>query len=215
MGEPASLLALALPGVAGVRAEPLVSPEPEVPAGSSPAGSGEAVAPAAGRDAVVGRLFDEHYTGLCRLAALLLGDRAAAEEAVQEAFLRTYAGWWRIRRPEQARWYLRRAVVNQCRSRQRRRTTEDRGNRVVHASERTASDRDDPAGRAEALLIADAVRALPPRQREAVVLRYFEDLAEADIARVLGCSAGTVKSQLSKARATLARVLESLRNEDD
>jgi RNA polymerase sigma-70 factor (sigma-E family) len=193
----------ALPATAETPAAAVAEPAPVPPASL------------AGRDALIGRLFDEHYGGLCRLAALLLGDRAAAEEAVQEAFLRTYAGWWRIRRPEQARWYLRRAVVNQCRSRQRRRTSEDRGNRVVHASERDGVGRDDPDRRTEAMVIADAVRALPPRQREAVVLRYFEDLAEADIASVLGCSEGTVKSQLSKARTTLARLLDDLRVGDE
>jgi RNA polymerase sigma-70 factor (sigma-E family) len=168
------------------------------------------------RDQQIGALFDEHYAGLCRLAALLLGDRAAAEEAVQEAFLSTYAGWWRIRRPERAQWYLRRAVVNQCRSRQRRRVSEDRGNRIVHHSDDLPPrSGEDPAAVIEAMAIADAVRALPPRQREAVVLRYYEDLSEADIAAVLGCSTGTVKSQLSKARASLATQLEGLREEVD
>lgn len=200
MGEPAVLL---LGAGASMTAE------------AAAAGRPEALSGEAGRDALIGRLFDEHYSGLCRLAALLLGDRAGAEEAVQEAFLRTYAGWWRIRRPEQARWYLRRAVVNQCRSRQRRRVSEDRGNRVVHASERVVGGGDDVGARTEAMVIADAVRALPPRQRETVVLRYFEDMAEAEIARVLGCSEGTVKSQLSKARGTLARLLDSLRVEED
>jgi RNA polymerase sigma-70 factor (sigma-E family) len=167
------------------------------------------------RDQLIGELFDEHYAGLCRLAALLLGDRAAAEEAVQEAFLRTYTGWWRIRRPERAQWYLRRAVVNQCRSRQRRRVSEDRGNRIVHASDALPRLGEDPAGVADAVAVAAAVRALPPRQREAVVLRYYADLSEADIAEVLGCSTGTVKSQLSKARTSLAARLGDLREEVD
>ena len=207
MGDCSALAVPAETPVDGTAEPP--PPSAALPGASDPVGASAAAT--AGRDAVIGRLFDEHYPGLCRLAALLLGDRAAAEEAVQEAFLRTYAGWWRIRRPEQARWYLRRAVVNQCRSRQRRRVSEDRGNRVVHATERDASTRDEPGRRTEAMVIADAVRALPPRQRETVVLRYFEDMAEADIATVLGCSEGTVKSQLSKARATLARLLDSLR----
>jgi RNA polymerase sigma factor (sigma-70 family) len=60
-------------------------------------------------------------------------------------------------------------------------------------------------------MVAAAVAALPPRQRETVVLRYFEDLSEADIAQLLGCSTGTVKSQLSKARSTLAESLADLR----
>jgi RNA polymerase sigma-70 factor (sigma-E family) len=165
-----------------------------------------------GRDEQVAELFDQHYSGLCRLASLLLGDRAAAEEAVQEAFVRTYTGWWRIRHPERAQWYLRRAVVNQCRSRQRRRQTEDRGNRIVFHSE-ASGQMVDPADALDALTIAAAVRSQPPRQREAVVLRYFDDLPEAEIASLLGCSVGTVKSQLSKARATLASLLGDLRPE--
>ncbi len=159
------------------------------------------------RDDQLAVLFEEHYTGLCRLAWLILGDRGAAEEAVSEAFLRTYTGFFRIRRPERAQWYLRRAVVNQCRSRQRRLVTEDRGNRVVQGGDDGRSRATDPAGAPEALAVLAAVHALPPRQRAAVVLRYYEDLSEAEIASTLGCSAGTVKSQLSKARATLALAL--------
>jgi RNA polymerase sigma-70 factor (sigma-E family) len=159
------------------------------------------------RDREVVALFDEHYRGLCRLATLLLGDEAAAEEVVQEAFLRTYAGWWRLRRPTRARWYLRAAVVNQCRSRGRRRAAEDRGNRTVWATEGADAPAWDTDRAGESLVVVEAVRALPRRQREAVVLRYYEDLSDADVAAVLGCSVGTVKSQLSKARATLARRL--------
>lgn len=159
------------------------------------------------RDREVVALFDEHYAGLCRLATLLLGDEAAAEEVVQEAFLRTFAGWWRLRRPTRARWYLRTAVVNLCRSRGRRRQAEDRGNRTVWATQGAAAVEGDPDRAGEWLAVVDAVRALPRRQREAVVLRYYEDLSDADVATVLGCSVGTVKSQLSKARASLARRL--------
>ncbi|MGH9087435.1 MAG: SigE family RNA polymerase sigma factor [Acidimicrobiales bacterium] len=153
-----------------------------------------------GRDDALVALFDEHYRGLCQLAALLLDDAGAAEEAVQEAFLRTFAGWRRLRRPDRARWYLRAAVVNQCRSRVRRRATEDRGNRVAWSSEHREGEPPDD----DALAVLDAVRCLPPRQQEAVVLHYYEDLTERETAAALGCSVGTVKSQLSKARATLA-----------
>jgi RNA polymerase sigma factor (sigma-70 family) len=58
------------------------------------------------------------------------------------------------------------------------------------------------------MMLVEHVRRLPPRQRDAVILRYYEDLPEAEIARTLGCAVGTVKSQLAKARATLARALE-------
>jgi RNA polymerase sigma-70 factor (sigma-E family) len=164
------------------------------------------------RDEQVVGLFEQHYGGLCRLAALLLGDAAAAEEVVQEAFLRTFAGWWRLRRPEQAQWYLRRTVVNLCRSRQRRGKVEDRSNRTTWAGERDAHH----AGASpDQRVVLDAVAALPRRQREAVVLRYYQDLTEAEVAAVLGCSLGTAKSQLSRARQTLGRVLAPESAEDD
>ncbi len=159
------------------------------------------------RDGAVAALFDAHYAGLCRLATLLLDDPGQAEEAVQEAFLRTFVGWRRLRHPEHAGAYLRAAVVNQCRSRGRRRVTEQRGNRTVWAGTEDKAGSADIERAGDVLAVLDAVRTLPTRQREAVVLRYYADLSEADVAQALGCSVGTVKSQLSKARATLARLL--------
>jgi RNA polymerase sigma-70 factor (sigma-E family) len=159
-------------------------------------------------------VFAEHYGGFCRLATLLLGDAAGAEEVVQEAFLRTFSSWWRVRQPDRARWYVRAAVVNLCRSRLRRRGTEEAGNR---ASWRDPAEWTDPVD--DALVVLDAVRTLPPRQRETVVLRYYEDLTERDVAAALGCSVGTVKSQLARARASLARTLvadvDATDNEED
>jgi RNA polymerase sigma-70 factor (sigma-E family) len=168
---------------------------------------GSVRAGAAGRDAnredLLEAVFAEHYGGFCRLATLLLGDGSGAEEVVQEAFLRTFSSWWRVRQPERAQWYVRAAVVNLCRSRLRRRSTEEAGNR---ASWRDPTDWSDDAVE-DALVVLEAVRTLPPRQRETVVLRYYEDLSERDVATVLGCSVGTVKSQLARARASLARSL--------
>ena len=162
------------------------------------------------RDQCVARLFDEHYRGLCRLAGLLLGDSAAAEEVVQEAFLRTFSSWWRVRHPERAQWYLRTSVVNLCRSKLRRRSTEERGNRISWVAEDDQSGPDATDLSDDSAMLVKLVRQLPPRQRDAVVLRYYEDLPEAEIARVLGCAVGTVKSQLSKARATLAAAMEQI-----
>jgi RNA polymerase sigma-70 factor (sigma-E family) len=165
------------------------------------------------RDEAVAALFDEHYAGLCRLATLLLGDRGRAEEAVQDAFVRTLAGWRRLRQPERAGAYLRVAVVNECRSRGRRRATELRGNRRVAATQPGAATSPPIERAGETLVVLAAVRTLPPRQREAVVLRYYGDLSEAEVADALGCSVGTVKSQLAKARATLAtRLSEETRS---
>ena len=172
------------------------------------------------REGQIADLFLEHYDGLCRLAALLLNDRNGAEEVVQEAFLRTFSNWWRIRHLERAHWYLRTAVVNQCRSRLRRRSTEDRSNRTFYATDperQTAGEADIHGIHAsdDSLVVMAAIRGLPPRQRETVILRYYEDLPEAEIADLLHCSAGTVKSQLAKARASLSAVLGSMSLESD
>src|ERR1700722_4800274 len=114
------------------------------------------------RDETISALFDEHYRGLCRLAGLLLGDSAGAEEIVQEAFMRTFSGWWRVRQPERAQWYLRKSVVNLCRSKMRRRVTEDRGNRVTWAGSRDDADTGD-SGSDDSMIVADLVRQVPPR----------------------------------------------------
>jgi RNA polymerase sigma-70 factor (sigma-E family) len=154
-------------------------------------------------------LFDRHYLPLCRLASLLLSDAALAEDVVQEAFLRTFSGWRRLRDPELAERYLRRSVVNLCRSRFRRRDAEHRGNAASdawadHDPHRAGweSDRHDTV-----MVVLDAVRELPPRQRMSIVLRYYLDLPEAEVARLMGCSTGTVKSQVAKARRALAVTL--------
>lgn len=149
-------------------------------------------------------LFDAHYRSLCRLAFVLLGDGAQAEDVVQDAFLRTFTGFGRLRDRGRADAYLRRSVINLSRSRLRRRTTEGRSNAAAHHGEQF----EDLSGRHD-LDLLEAVRALPPRQRATVVLFYYADLPETEVASTLDCSVGTVKSQLAKARATLARSLGS------
>ena len=150
---------------------------------------------------LIERLFATEYAGLCRLATLLVGDRHRGEEIVMEAFLQTFTSWRRLRDQSAAPAYLRRAVVNIARSHLRRRIVEWRANARSHSAEQT---RDDPTEPRHLDPVLEAVRALPSRQRAAVVLRYYLDLSEAEIAATLGCSAGTVKSQLAKARKTLA-----------
>jgi RNA polymerase sigma-70 factor (sigma-E family) len=153
------------------------------------------------------QLFDAHWAPLCRLAFVLLGDATAAEDVVQEAFLGTFRGWARLRDPDRAGLYLRRAVVNASRSRLRRRPLEQRANAIAHGrSDDTGRDWTDASS--DAAIVLEAVRRLPERQRSAVVLRYYLDLPEAEIAETLGVAPGTVKSQLAKARKTLARELE-------
>jgi RNA polymerase sigma-70 factor (sigma-E family) len=169
-----------------------------------PVSAGSARRAGAGSD-LLEAVFSQHYGGFCRLATLLLGDRGAAEEVVQEAFLRTFSSWRRLRQPDRAQFYVRAAVVNLCRSRLRRRSSEEAGNRASWRDPEGWGDE----GRDDALAVLDAVRTLPRRQRETVVLRYYEDLSEQEVARILGCSVGTVKSQLARARASLAQRLRN------
>lgn len=135
--------------------------------------------------------------GLLRFGHVLTGDPHAAEELVQEALVRTCARWRRIRHDE-PQAYVRRAMVNAWTSRWRR-----------HRRETPLPEGWDAAGRPELAEWDErdrtlaALRLLPPRQRAVVVLRYYDDLSEAQIADVLGCSPGTVKSHASWALATL------------
>ena len=143
-------------------------------------------------------LYRDRYLALVRLAYLLLGTRTSgeAEEVVQEAFAELHRRWALVEAPGP---YVRAAVVNGCRRRQRRGAM-DRV-RVGARPERgpAALGADD---------MGDAIARLPDRQRAVIVLRYYEDMSEADIAAALGCRPGTVKSLASRALADLRRVIE-------
>jgi RNA polymerase sigma-70 factor (sigma-E family) len=161
----------------------------------------------ADRDHEVSGLFRRHYTPMCRLAFVILGDRSLAEEVVMEALVKTFSGWGRIKDLDRSEAYLRQAVVNGCRSKIRRKVLERRVAPTLEQRAESASrsrSEDDPDTRRE---IWNAVRTLPERQRACVALYYYEDLPEGEIADVLGCSIGTVKSQLFKARAKLELLL--------
>jgi RNA polymerase sigma-70 factor (sigma-E family) len=153
---------------------------------------------AAEREAAMAHLFTAHFGRMRRLAFLMTGDAAASEDIAMEAFVRTCARWGRVSTYDAPEMYVRKAVINLCRSRVRRAIVERRS---THTAPPPEPDHD------QAHDVRAAVRALPPRQRACVILRYYDDLPEATIAHVLGCSTGTVKSQLSKARATLSRSL--------
>jgi RNA polymerase sigma-70 factor (sigma-E family) len=160
----------------------------------------------AGPDAAtVGELHRAHALALIRLAILLVGDRASAEDVVQDAFAGLYAALPRLRDPAKTVPYLRAAVINGCRSvlRARRRAL----HRVlppdppVWSAEAAAIDGED---RRELLA---AVARLPRRAREVLALRYYSDLSDAEIGAALGISRGTVSSTASRALAALARDL--------
>jgi RNA polymerase sigma-70 factor (sigma-E family) len=135
---------------------------------------------------------------LSRLAYLLTGSHADADDLVQQALAKAYARWSHIARLDSPDAYVRRIMANQnvswWRARRRERLTDRTPDEVVP---------DSAAQQATADLIRGAVRSLPPRQRAAVVFRYYEDLDDAAIAAALGCSVGTVRSQISRALASL------------
>lgn len=147
-------------------------------------------------------LFDENFASLRRLAFALVGDASAADEIAQEAFVRLYASWRRLDRLEHPPSYLRQIVVNLCRSRGRRAAVQQRLEPLLRRDTSVV----DPDV-AQRLDVWHALEKLPPRQRACAVLRYLEDLTEPEVAELLGCSLGTVKSQLHKARAKLGTFL--------
>jgi RNA polymerase sigma-70 factor (sigma-E family) len=163
-------------------------------------------------DAVAG-LYRAHALGLTRLALLLTGDRASAEDVVQESFLGLYRGWGRLRDPARAAGYLRTSVVNGCRNVHRRR----RAGWPLRDSADAEVEADVPVWSAEAAVIAGereremlaAVARLPRRQREVLALRYYGDLGDSEIASVLGVSRSTVSSTASRALAALAHDIDS------
>jgi len=150
-------------------------------------------------------LYAEHALGLVRLAVLLVGDRPSAEDIVQDAFLGLYRRWERLTDTSAPLAYLRVSVVNGCRTTLRRRT---RSRSAGNFTERPAESAEAAALlSAEQRSVAGALRRLPERQREALVLRYYLDLSEAEIAAAMGISRGTVKSATSRALAAVGRTL--------
>lgn len=155
-------------------------------------------------------LYSVHHLGMVRLARLLVDDTATAEDVVQDAFLGLHRHQHNLRDPDAAVGYIRRAVVNQARSTLRRRRTARQYLKAAEPDVGPAAD--------EGVLITEdhrevlnAVNRLPDRQREVLVLRYWSDLSEAEIADAMGVSKGTVKSQASRAMAALSRELEGAR----
>lgn len=155
----------------------------------------------------VAQLFEVHYRRLVGLAVLLVDDRETAEDVVQDAFEGLYRGWGRLRDPQVAGAYLSRSVVNGSRSRLRRRLTE-RAHEPPPVGEVPSAEASGVALGARRAL-AEAVQALPTRQREVVVLRYYLDLSEEAIAEWLGVSRGTVKRHAFRAHAALQQRMEA------
>ncbi len=167
------------------------------------AGDSRAGLSAAERDLTLGALHREHYRSLVRLACLLLDERGAGEEVVQDAFVRVHDAWARVDEPLT---YLRATVLNLSRSRMRRRLVARR--RVEPVVRPAMSAEEHVVLLSDQQEVLDAVRALPRRQRECLVLRYYLELSEAEIASTLGISNGSVKSHSHRGLKALAARLE-------
>jgi DNA-directed RNA polymerase specialized sigma24 family protein len=156
--------------------------------GSAILPAGELSGPAVNRvtvredaDRGVTALYGEHYQSLVRLATFLVRDMATAEQVVQDSFVALHGAWWRLANGERALGYLRRSVVNRSRS---------------AGQPQLAADGEFPA-------LIRALRALPARQREALVLCYYGGLSEAEIASAMGTSQGAVRGHLARAMSSL------------
>ena len=155
--------------------------------------------------AAVAALYQHHAVGLIRLAYLMLGDRAGAEDAVQDAFCGLYRHWDRLADQDRALAYVRSSVLNGCRSALRRRTA---GRRLLTAYQPpTASAEAAVLGLEERQEVMRAVRRLPERQREALVLRFYLDLPEREIARLMGLRPSSVRSATARALKALGHAL--------
>ena len=149
-------------------------------------------------------LYQQNYRQLLRIAALLVDDRASAEDIVQDAFVRVFDSRARLRDPEKALAFLRQAVLNRARSTLRRRMVAKKYQPRLAArdAEPDGTGRED-----DRAMLAEALAQLPRRQREAVVLRYYADLSEARTAGIMRVSRGAVKSYCSRGVARLSELL--------
>jgi RNA polymerase sigma-70 factor (sigma-E family) len=157
-------------------------------------------------DEAVGVLYATHWYQLVRLATLLTRDASVAEELVQEAFVSLHRRWDSLADPAAAHGYLRTTVINNARSALRHRGVEERYRQPGPP---------DPAGPEERAVqatedarVLTALRTLSRRQQEVLVLRYYADLSEQDIARTLGLTKGAVKSHAHRGLAALKAALE-------
>jgi len=157
-------------------------------------------------DRAVVELYSEHYRALVRLAALLVRDTPTAEEVVQDSFIAMHESWLRLKDTEKALAYLRQVVVNRSRSVLRHRTVVDK-NLQKPAPDMPSAEHGAFVSLERSAVVA-ALRDLPERQREAIVLRYYADLSEAEIATAMGISRGAVKSHTARGMSSLRAALE-------
>jgi RNA polymerase sigma-70 factor (sigma-E family) len=150
-------------------------------------------------------LYHAHYAALVRVAALLVGDGATAEDVVQDSFIALHRAWWRLRDTNSTLSYLRRSVINRSRSVLRHRAVADRHPPML--APELPSAEDSALAVVQRSSVLAALRTLPFRQREVVVLRYYADLSEAQTATAMGISKGAVKAHTARAKDSLRAML--------
>jgi RNA polymerase sigma-70 factor (sigma-E family) len=156
-------------------------------------------------EAAVGALYQAHALRLIRLAYLTLGDQASAEDVVQDAFCGLFRRWDQLVEAGNALPYVRASVLNGCRSVLRHRAVLRR--RVTHQVAEESAEAAMLSGEERSQLMR-AVRGLPRRQRETLVLRFYLDLPDDEVARVMGVRPSTVRSTTHRAIEALGRVLK-------
>jgi RNA polymerase sigma-70 factor (sigma-E family) len=142
----------------------------------------------------------EHRAGLCRFAVVLCGDVVLAEDIVQDVLGRAFERWEQVSAATNVHAYVRRMVVNEYLGRRRRLW---RSAPSAQIADLLVERPDHAAAHADRLAMIGELNRLPPRQRAVLVLRYYEDLDDADIARTLGCGQSTVRAYVARALATL------------
>ena len=183
--------------------ETLAAPDAAVPAAfRAPA----AAVRGRSRDRAVTELYALHYRALVRLAVLLVRDVPTAEDVVQDSFVAMHDGWQRLRDPQSAPAYLRSAVLNRSRSVLRHRAVADK--HMPKPPPDMPSAEHSALAQLERSAVVAAMRTLTDRQREAIVLRYYSGLSEAEVATAMGISRGAVKSHTARGMAALRAELE-------
>jgi RNA polymerase sigma factor (sigma-70 family) len=177
-----------------------------VPTAMGGAGVGDLAAGRADGAEAVRLLFRDHHLELVRLALMMVGDAAAAEDVVQDTYERLHRRWRAVREPSKGLAYARSCVLNGCRSAHRRSAIARKyaprlAERTGEVSPDASSAVDDSAA------VVAALRLLTRRQREVVVLRYYADLEVPEIAGTLQVSEAAVRATMNRALAVLARVL--------
>lgn len=162
------------------------------------------------REELVESLFREEGAGLVRLARLFTDDRTAAEDLVQEAFVRLYRSADRIKDRGKAASYLRSIVLNLARDHNRRGLMSLRHQEALPPGSPPEAPEDRILFDAEQARVVDALRSLPPRQRDCLVLRFYLDLSGPKIAETLGISPDSVKTHVRRGLSTLRGLLEEL-----